>query len=84
MNEWDGDNDYGWYKQHCCNRCGGYVGNPNDDVDRYLPQDQRRPDLIKGNPVNPWNRQKEQEIDDVQEGIFAVHAEEDFWKNYNR
>src|SRR3546814_19523669 len=38
--EWDGDQDVGYIKQHRCSRCHDYIyGN---DIDQYLPEQMRR------------------------------------------
>lgn len=52
--EWEGEREYGFFSQHMCDKCGGYLS--IDDVDRYLPPNHRHPDFIKGNPVPPNKR----------------------------
>ena len=42
--EWDGDQDVGYIQQHRCSRCHDYIS--CDDIDQYLPEQLRRPDLI--------------------------------------
>lgn len=40
----EGDEDYGFAKQTLCSKCGTYVD--KDDVDRYRPDEHRKPDDI--------------------------------------
>lgn len=48
--EWDGDEEIGWIKRTRCWKCGGaYLGGP-EDVDRYMDEEDRRPDLITVRP----------------------------------
>lgn len=49
--EWEGEPEYGYFSQHTCDRCGGFLS--IEDVDRYLPLTHRHPDFIKGNPIPP-------------------------------
>lgn len=42
--EVDGDEEVGYVIQHRCNICRGYIA--EEDVDQYLPEILRRPDLI--------------------------------------
>lgn len=46
IEDWDGDSEVGYIKQVECRKCRGYLGS-RDDVDRYLPADQRKPDMIR-------------------------------------
>src|SRR3546814_7894836 len=38
--EWDGDQDVGYIKQHRCSRCHDYIS--GNDIDQYLPEQMRR------------------------------------------
>lgn len=46
--EWDGDEEVGYVQQHRCRRCSDYIS--GNDIDQYLPEHERRPDLIHLEP----------------------------------